>query len=994
MTTFINGSNIVFTNNSEDPDIYLKPANGKNLIIDGTLEDFNDGVFETLLVTESTELRNTSDILVDQINALTTTRDDFTIELPGGNFGRSVAAEKVSGSSNYRRAVSANTFLIGTTALDGDQVFGVVDVLEGEGGPFLTQMDIEAMPMPFNICATRRYGESVAIYENDLIMTSSGTGGSDSTALYRYNNGTSEWEFERFFETSEAFACDIRQNTACTDKHIMTKSGSTWTLTNVDSGPGVNDCCCTVIGGNRVFFHALDNATLRVQGSTTTTPSIQATSIHVSDGFSFSGSSIARLVCLNGSILNIYTVSADGSLAPLQTIDLLETFDAVRITRSANLIVVVKADKARFCSFFNDSYIFQSNVVSQLSIDYPISSSKRAVALTEEKLFIASNSWPVVSAFPKCVYEYDLSTSPLSVDTAVSQLTVDSKGIQTSGPTVNISADKVGFYTTDSDSNVLRYLVVGSGGPGGFNYETFNSGGGGAGQLIEGTLKIQARDYNFNVSVGDFTISQDLPNTVGDSSILTETQSGVVITAYGGGQGAGTYPPVVGGGGGGVGSGAYPNGAFGFEYNGTTFKGGDTATVYQIPGGGAGSNGDGQQGTFGAGVGDLPYTGGLGGAGTVSNITGANITYAAGGQGAIRTDPIIQITPGVDGAANTGNGGTGGYLPGSGGSGVVIVRFPTLYFKGYTGTATLSLVGTDTVIKFTAGQGTFSLGVPAGVNVLDDLNIVGETVAQKKLTTWKDVEILDTTPINGSDATEGALRVVGGIATDGSLFVGGGVLASTLAVSGPGTFLPSAIFQGKTWVSDNTASTSASTGALVVNGGVGVGGTVYAQTAVRTQHIYPRYQSFIKFFCTRAYSTTGSASTVWNITRSGHTTSSTNGSATFTSVNWDGTTNSSSITLESKSAYYMIINVSGYALSFQETYLIYAGLNDLGNTFSKIGSTATFESVSITPSLSITSSHTYGQYIVSGSTLTFTYNQTYSPTGHNYTFTLNFIRLN
>ena len=852
MTTFINGSNIVFTNNSEDPDIYLKPANGKNLIIDGTLEDFDNGVFQTLLVTESTDLRNTTDIFTQQINTLTTTRTDFTTGKAGA--ARSIAAYNVGSTRNHLRTITSNDIFIGLDSFSGN-VYGDFDTVSGTT-PF-TFEDIETMSMPFTTCNTRRYGESIAIYENDVIMTSSGLGGSDHTALYSYNSGTSEWEFIRFFETGEAFTCDIRPNTACTDKHIMTKSGATWTLSSIGVAEQVYDCCCTVIAGNRVFFHALDNGTTRVQGSSTTTPSIQATSIHISDGFSYSGVNIARFVALYNAILYIYTVSSDGSIALLQYIDLPESYDTVRITRSADLIVLVKAGKASFCSFFNGGYFFQSNVVSTITFDFTISTSKRAVALTEDKLFIASYT-------DGKVYEYSLAKSALSVGTAESNLTVDSRGIQTSGYTANFEADNIGLYTTDSTENVMRYLVVGSGGPGGFNNDTFNSGGGGAGQLVEGTLKIQARDYVFNVSVGDSTISQDLPNIVGDSSTLTETQSGVNITAYGGGQGAGTYPPVSGGGGGGVGSGAYPTGAFGFEYNGTTFKGGDTATIYQIPGGGAGSNGDGQQGTFGAGVNNLPYTGGLGGAGTVSNITGSSITYAAGGQGAIRDDPIDQITPGVDGAVNTGNGGSGGYLPGSGGSGVVIVRFPTTYFKGYTGIATLSLVGTDTVLKFTEGTGTFSLGVPDGVNVLDDLNITGETVAQKKLTTWKNVEILDTTISNYT--YDGALVVAGGVGIGSTLNVAYYVKASNIIATDPGTILPCALFEGITKITDITASTSGSTGALVVNGGLGVGENINCDNLTRANRAFGR----ITGSATQTITTGGyrEITTYWNGTAS------------------------------------------------------------------------------------------------------------------------------
>ena len=62
----------------------------------------------------------------------------------------------------------------------------------------------------------------------------------------------------------------------------------------------------------------------------------------------------------------------------------------------------------------------------------------------------------------------------------------------------------------------------------------------------------------------------------------------------------------------------------------------------------------------------------------VSNITGASVTYGAGGDGGI----VDTSSDGDDGAANTGNGGNGATTltfddktGGKGGSGIVILKY-------------------------------------------------------------------------------------------------------------------------------------------------------------------------------------------------------------------------------------------------------------------------------------------------------------------------------
>jgi hypothetical protein len=94
-------------------------------------------------------------------------------------------------------------------------------------------------------------------------------------------------------------------------------------------------------------------------------------------------------------------------------------------------------------------------------------------------------------------------------------------------------------------------------------------------------------------------------------------------------------------------------------------------------------------------------------------ITGVDTDYAVGGAGRAYTSGAN----GTSGAANTGNGGQGGagssgVTAGAGGSGIVVIAYPT------TGNPTLNITGTlaytlDTttrsgynVYKFTSGTGT------------------------------------------------------------------------------------------------------------------------------------------------------------------------------------------------------------------------------------------------------------------------------------------------
>lgn len=258
-------------------------------------------------------------------------------------------------------------------------------------------------------------------------------------------------------------------------------------------------------------------------------------------------------------------------------------------------------------------------------------------------------------------------------------------------------------------------LVVGGGGSGGTNLSQFSwqvGGGGGGGGVVTSTIPI-SRSTSYSVFVGDgSTTSQS-----GSNSFIGN------IIAYGGGYGGGSLPLSTGG------SGSSGGGGAGNE--GGTFSGGLAIYGTQgFPGGSGSANGTnagagGGGGANQAGANGIIYTGGKGGDGMLSYITGQLAYYGGGGGGTGRsagsggsgglggggTGGIASASPtsGTTGSANTGGGGGGGgngvYI--KGGSGIVIIRYPGPPIA--TG-GTITQVAGDTIHTFTAtGSSTFTV---------------------------------------------------------------------------------------------------------------------------------------------------------------------------------------------------------------------------------------------------------------------------------------------
>jgi hypothetical protein len=278
---------------------------------------------------------------------------------------------------------------------------------------------------------------------------------------------------------------------------------------------------------------------------------------------------------------------------------------------------------------------------------------------------------------------------------------------------------------TASGSGMVEYLVVGGGGGGGYGFA-----GGGAGGVVMGRNNITAQSYIITIGNGGAgPTSNGNGNPVGAngsngqlSRIFSMGSGGFPISATGGGGGGGRWSgfgPGINPGNGGSGGG----GAAAYTVGGSTqtmvggagnlqgYAGGSgsplTGNSDQLAGGGGGgAGGPGGSGTA-SGV------GGNGGLGVTSYISGTLTYYAGGGASLGR---FINGSPGISGGwpgqsgdpdsggGGGASGGTNGII-GSGGSGIVIIRYPifTDPITSATG-GTISNAGGYCVHTFTTSQ--------------------------------------------------------------------------------------------------------------------------------------------------------------------------------------------------------------------------------------------------------------------------------------------------
>jgi len=241
------------------------------------------------------------------------------------------------------------------------------------------------------------------------------------------------------------------------------------------------------------------------------------------------------------------------------------------------------------------------------------------------------------------------------------------------------------------DGDNANVIVVGGGGAGGWEH----AGGGGAGGVVHHPAFNITGNITVTVGAGGVGSNTNAP-TIGSDSVC-----GTLIAKGGGGGGRWSdQRPGISGGSGGGGSlgdvgGQYTNGSSSSNqtaYAGATVYGNAGGAGYHTNagpsrytgGGGGGAGGAGgtatantRGGNGGVGVTILGQTFAGGGGGTTS-ATGGGQGIGGSSIGGNGTDTGTAATSGV---ANTGSGGGGGhsgvtYPAGSGGSGIVIIRFP------------------------------------------------------------------------------------------------------------------------------------------------------------------------------------------------------------------------------------------------------------------------------------------------------------------------------
>lgn len=357
-------------------------------------------------------------------------------------------------------------------------------------------------------------------------------------------------------------------------------------------------------------------------------------------------------------------------------------------------------------------FVGSSTAVPQISID----AKGRVISLAT--IAIAGTTTSAITALTGDV----TASGPGSANATLAAITTAQSNVGSSSSIPVLSIDAKGRVTSLSSVSIFTpvitdvLIVAGGGGATG--------GGGGAGGFIETTASlIPGTVYTITVGAGGAGTAYPTPGTVGANGSNSSISTFTAIGGGGGGKwgtGGTGNPGQNGGSGGGAGANVTVGGSSSLGGSATTgqgFAGGSTPNLSGSPAGGGGGAGA----AGGNGTNSGTAVGGNGGIGLQSSITGTATYYSGGGGGASNTNQGTGgsggggnaiATTGAAGTANTGGGGGGTSgspaTGGNGGSGVVILSIPTAQYTGTTtGSPTVTVVGTKTVLRFTS-SGTYT----------------------------------------------------------------------------------------------------------------------------------------------------------------------------------------------------------------------------------------------------------------------------------------------
>ena len=334
----------------------------------------------------------------------------------------------------------------------------------------------------------------------------------------------------------------------------------------------------------------------------------------------------------------------------------------------------------------------------------------------------------------------------------------------TNGYITGITVTGGTFTPTSSPASPtsVEFFIVGGGGGA-------QGGGGGAGGVSTGTSSVIA-EYRYVVQAGAGGASGQ--QGVGSAFEQTTVSGG----GFGGSIGGSNNSGGSGASGGGGGSPANPS--YQFQQGGAGAGGGIPGQGNSGGGGGwysgsASSGGGGggftSAGTSGSGSdASGPWIGGNGGAGTTSTFSGSSVTYARGGGGWGWT---AVGTPSTAGTPGTGNGG-GAYN--AGGSGIVMIRYPSSNAPAWavTGNPTVNVTGGYRIYTWvntttnTSVFGTIQFAGPSGY-VVPNLGTPGApgpwTFSLTDMHTTAEFRVgsvVVSTPISGSFGSNNTVRVL------------------------------------------------------------------------------------------------------------------------------------------------------------------------------------------------------------------------------------------
>jgi len=436
-------------------------------------------------------------------------------------------------------------------------------------------------------------------------------------------------------------------------------------------------------------------------------------------GTNFVNGAIATAIGANGTQVNASSTTFN-SLVQLTAVftglsNANEPYD-IKVTNPSNLFGIL-ADTL----YVNASPVWVTSSGSLGTFSEQVSITLSALSATDSDSTV-TYALASGSSLPSGV---TLNSSTGVISGTLPDITTDTTYTFTINASDGVNVIPRTFSITSKYTIPVEYLVVAAGGGSGSDV----GGGGGGGGFVSGTANLTNQN-NYSITIGEGAVISTTVAANGGNSVLSGTGIST-ITALGGGAGGqwNDFPGTNGGSGGGAGANytftRYTEGGVatqaasssgGFGNNGG--RGTSSASPsYGAAGGGGGAGSAGLDGTPGPTASQITSTGGKGGDGKASSITGTSIYYSAGGPGT--NDTGVTAGPGLGGVnINTaGTPNTGAGAGGSqnntyaGGSGVVIIAYPNT-FPAIT---TISGLTYDQptrsgyrVYRFTAGTGTIT----------------------------------------------------------------------------------------------------------------------------------------------------------------------------------------------------------------------------------------------------------------------------------------------